>query len=261
MTSPGPPPAVFVSYSHRDREWLDRLRVHLKPLERNGTLGVWDDTRIAAGQAWHDEIRRALDAAAVAVLLISADFLASDFIAGEELPPLLAAAEQRGVSILPLYLSPCRVASVPALARLQSVNPLDRPLIAMPRSEQEAVFVRLADAIDAALVTPAMKLSEKIRRRFQEIESTHRARREAAQSPFDQSYLDSLSRGLEIHDKKMALLEELTALDRARVKDVALRDVLKRELAAVEQEQKQLKKEQDADQERVRDLFSRFDPV
>jgi hypothetical protein len=257
----GAPPSVFISYSHQDREWLDRLRVHLKPLERNGTLGVWDDTRIAAGQAWHGEIRQALEAAAVAVLLISADFLASDFIAGEELPPLLAAAERRGVRILPLYLSPCRIASVPALARLQSVNPLDRPLIALSRPEQEAVFVRLAEAVDEALSTPAMKLRDKIRRRFQEIESTHRAPRGATQSPFEQSFLHSLARGLEIHDKSMALMEERTALDRARVKDAALREVLEQEMAAIEQERKELKAEQEADQKRMRNFFSGDKPA
>lgn len=79
---------VFVSYSHVDAEWLKRLQVHLKPLERQGLVERWDDTRIAAGQKWQTEIRNAIDSAAVAILLISADFLASDFIDRDELPPL-----------------------------------------------------------------------------------------------------------------------------------------------------------------------------
>jgi hypothetical protein len=68
---------VFVSYSHRDRKWVDRLLVHLKPLERAGYLDVWEDTRIAPGSNWKEEIDNALRASQIAVLLISADFLAS----------------------------------------------------------------------------------------------------------------------------------------------------------------------------------------
>lgn len=72
---------VFVSYSHRDSRWLERLQVHLRPIARRGDLALWDDTRIAAGERWRPAIRAAIARAAASVLLISADFLASDFIA------------------------------------------------------------------------------------------------------------------------------------------------------------------------------------
>src|SRR5918993_2592769 len=88
---------VFISYSHADKEWLDRLKRHLKPLVRENSLDLWDDTHIRPGDDWKQEIQNALDTAQVAVLLISADFFVSDFIDEAELPPLLAAAQAGGV--------------------------------------------------------------------------------------------------------------------------------------------------------------------
>jgi hypothetical protein len=145
---------VFISYSHADKEWLERLKRHLKPLVREGQLDCWDDALIQPGDDWQQEIRTALDAAQVAVLLISADFFASDFIDETELPPLLAAAQAKGVRILPVILSASRFARDPSLARFQAVNPPDRPLIKMPRDEQEEVLDRLAQTIESAFVNP-----------------------------------------------------------------------------------------------------------
>lgn len=142
---------VFISYSHQDAKWLERLRVHLKPLEREHAVQIWDDTKIAPGAGWREEIERAVESAKVAVLLVSADFLASDFIAGDELPPLLSAAREEGAVILPIILSPSRFLRTKGLAHLQSVNSPSAPLIDMTRGEQEAVFVKVAECIEAAL--------------------------------------------------------------------------------------------------------------
>lgn len=138
---------VFISYSQQDAKWLKRFQVHLRDLERRGLVEFWDDTKIRPGNEWRKEIDAALDSAAVAVLLISADFIASDFIAENVLPSLLSAAERKGVTILPLILSPCLWEIVDGLAKFQSVNPPSKPLISLAKGEQEEYLVRLSKAI------------------------------------------------------------------------------------------------------------------
>ena len=85
------------------------------------------------------------------MLLISADFFASDSIDETELPPLLIAAQERGVRVLPLILSASRFARDPNLARFQAVNSPDRPLNEMAEGEQEEVLERLAQTIESTL--------------------------------------------------------------------------------------------------------------
>jgi len=70
-------PTIFISYSHKDREWEGLLRPHLGLLEKAGRITLWDDRRIDAGDTWYNEIEEAMADAAVSVCLISADYLDS----------------------------------------------------------------------------------------------------------------------------------------------------------------------------------------
>src|SRR5712664_2273747 len=121
---------VFISYSHIDEKYLKRLLVHLKPLERAGITDVWVDTRIDPGQKWREEIRGALAVTKVAILLVSIDFINSEFIATQEVPPLLKAAEEEGVLILQVFVGSCadRWKRTADLNQFQAMNKPENPL-------------------------------------------------------------------------------------------------------------------------------------
>jgi hypothetical protein len=149
---------VFISYSHKDLTWLERLQRHLRPLERPPRLiELWDDTGIPRGSYWNDQIQAALEAADVAILLVSADFFASDFIADRELPLLLKRAAAGSVVILPVIIGPSQFGDTPGLAQLQAVNPPSKPLVNMTVGEQEQVFddlTRLIRRLDDSTPKP-----------------------------------------------------------------------------------------------------------
>ena len=121
--------------------------VNLEPLEREGLLEIWDDTKINPGQKWKQEIEDALNTAKIAVLLISADFLASEFITLVELPSLLKAQKDNGVIILPVILSPCRYIQTPILRDLKPMNSPDNTYMEMDEAEKARLWVSLTDII------------------------------------------------------------------------------------------------------------------
>jgi hypothetical protein len=144
LAPPTPQHTVFISYSHKDEAWKDRLLTHLGVLQSQGLLELWDDRRIAAGEDWYAAIQAAMRRASVAVLLISADFLTSKFILGEEVPRLLARRDAEGVRVIPLIVRPCAWQVVPWLRRLQARPRDGRPLSAGSESQVDADLAALA---------------------------------------------------------------------------------------------------------------------
>jgi hypothetical protein len=150
-THPGIPRTnAFISYSHKDNKSLDELQTHLAHYIRKETINVWDDTKIQPGAKWREEIEQALQSTKVAVLLVSANFLASSFIVTNELPPLLAAAEKEGTIILSVLLRPCAF-SDSDLAQYQSVNSPSNPLSEMTRGKRDAMWAKIAELVRDAL--------------------------------------------------------------------------------------------------------------
>jgi hypothetical protein len=151
MTILSQPSKIFISYSHVDAEYLRRLLIHLSPYERRGLINVWADTKLSAGRDWFRDVVQAISEADVAILLISADFLASKFIADNELPPLLHRAEADGTRIIPVILKPCAYDDIPELSRFQTVNDARTPLLAMTEVEIENVWVQVARTVKQSI--------------------------------------------------------------------------------------------------------------
>jgi DNA-binding response OmpR family regulator len=141
---------VFISYSHKDHDWLEKLRIHLEPLRRNRKISIWSDAQIEAGTNWCEEIQKALNSAKVAVLLVSPNFLASNFIAENELPQLLKMAEEDGLVIYCVAIS-ASLYKETKIEKYQFANAPGRPLDTMTNAKQNTELVRICELIKNAV--------------------------------------------------------------------------------------------------------------
>ena len=160
-------PAVFVSYSHRDREWKDRLVHHLVNLERGVPLDLWEESRFASVKEGQFEIEEALARARVVVLLISAEFLRSDGIRDPKVQEILARRKAQGVHVFPILLEHCPWYSIEELTSI-SPRPSDRKVLAEFRDFlADSELVKIAREIlhltrvvpSASRATPPLPLS------------------------------------------------------------------------------------------------------
>ena len=139
---------VFISYSHKDQRWLNDLQTHLKPFCRDGSVTYWSDQQIATGSNWFLQIQDALSQTSVAVLLVTPDFLASDFIHDHELAPILKEAERGGVRVVWIPVRACAFERT-SLKDYQAVIDPKTPLATMKANRDEA-WVKICQEIEKA---------------------------------------------------------------------------------------------------------------
>jgi hypothetical protein len=114
-------PKIFISYSHNDNAFLDDLLVQLKPLERRESISIWTDDKILPGADWSKTILDNLNNSNIVVMLLSPDFLASDYIHKNEVR-LGLENRKNGATVLPVIIRTCMwKEALPDLASIQAM--------------------------------------------------------------------------------------------------------------------------------------------
>ncbi len=117
-------PLVFISYSHKDEIWMNRVATQLRVSQQEGLLDLWHDRLIAGGDDWYEAIMAAIDSGCVAILLVSANSLTSDFIKREEIPRILQLKDEGRMRFYPIIISSCDWEAVDWLKRM-NLRPTD----------------------------------------------------------------------------------------------------------------------------------------
>jgi hypothetical protein len=143
---------IFICYSHKDERWRKKVETVIKTMTLDGfEVRVWSDKKIRTGFRWQDSIFDILSKTRFAILLVSNDFLASEFIREKELPRILKKAESDELTIMSIILSYCRYSDNPDLSQYQSLNPPDLPLASLPKYRQDFFLLQLTRDIEKYL--------------------------------------------------------------------------------------------------------------
>ncbi len=126
---------LFFSYSKSDRTYVDQFLRHLAGLRRMGKIEAWDDSQIQPGDNWDGTIRNELAMADIILLLISADFIATDYVWGVEIKEAMARHDQGNAIVIPIILRPCRWTGLP-FGRLQGLPSKGTPISTYPNVDQ-----------------------------------------------------------------------------------------------------------------------------
>lgn len=109
---------IFICYAKRNHTWRKRVRTHLKPYENYFDVTVWSDDKIRPGEDWDQEITEALMRAKVAILLMTPEFLESNYIHKKELPEIMRASQSEGLDIVWFPISVAAVEVIPLDGRM-----------------------------------------------------------------------------------------------------------------------------------------------
>jgi hypothetical protein len=137
---------IFLSYSHLDAHLKDGFVKQFRVIDHHQRIDLWDDGRIKIGEDWYAAITQSLSHAQAAVLLISSDFLLSEFIINEEVSTFLRRRAEEGMPIFPILVRPCAWTKVDWLKRLQ-IRAGDCALSLLSPAEQELKLCEIAQEI------------------------------------------------------------------------------------------------------------------
>lgn len=139
---------LFFSYSHKDEELRNELETHLALLRRQGIITSWHDRRITAGEDFARTIDSELESSQIVLLLVSANFLASDYCYEKEMTRALERQDEGSAIVIPVILHPCDWHSAP-FGKLRA-TPTDGKAISMFANMQEGMSIVARDVREAA---------------------------------------------------------------------------------------------------------------
>lgn len=142
-------PKVFISYSHRDENIKNVIYSHLKVYEKKGKLKIWHDRLIDPGNKWKEKLNEELESCDVAVLLISNDFLISDFIIDIEFKKFLEREQKDEVYIFPILIDFCNWKEYGELSKFQLLPNDADPVISFSseNGERTKIITEIANKI------------------------------------------------------------------------------------------------------------------
>lgn len=135
---------VFLSYAHADEALRNELTKHLSLLKREGLINAWYDREISPGKEWANEIDAHLDEARIILLLVSADFIASDYCYSVEMKQAMQKHEKGQARVIPIILRPCDWKQTP-FGRLQALPIGGKPITT--RTHPDEAFLEVVVGI------------------------------------------------------------------------------------------------------------------
>jgi hypothetical protein len=131
-------PRIFFSYAQEDKAIRDKLAVHLKVLQRQGKITTWYDGEIVAGSEWEKQLYEQLNSADIILLLISPDFIASDFAYDFEMKRALERHDTGEAVVIPIILRPIDLTDLPfsKLTYIPRVKREPKPITTWPDADE-----------------------------------------------------------------------------------------------------------------------------
>jgi hypothetical protein len=139
---------IFISYSHKDDRYREQLATHLASLRRQGVIEDWHDRKIMPGEDWRSVIDQNLDAADCVLLLVTPDFLASDYCYGVEMQRALAKHGEGRILVIPVIVRPADWRH-PPLGNLEALPKDAKPVVEWARRDR--AWLSVAEGIRLAL--------------------------------------------------------------------------------------------------------------
>ncbi|HLQ28118.1 MAG TPA: toll/interleukin-1 receptor domain-containing protein [Ktedonobacteraceae bacterium] len=149
---------IFFCYAHEDEDLLKRLKAHLKSLERDGLINMWYDRNIGAGTEWERQIDKHLATAQIILLLVSPDFMNSDYCYSNEMKRALERHMRGEARVIPIILHPFHW-QIESLKTLLALPKDGEPVTGRVWRSRDEEFLNVVEGIQGVIEELATKTS------------------------------------------------------------------------------------------------------